>query len=473
WEKMIALERSFDDEEAGRARPSRLAVARSAAQLAWTFARHEREMRRFYDGFAALRAEARREPLASLTAHELVARVRGFSTRAFRSWGATLVNDAFLILGFGVLERLARRSGLLDEHPALLTDLLCADEEIESARVVQSAVALGEEVQKDPALRAVFEANAPEDVLTELERRGHARFLEKVRAHQDSFGARGPGDLKLEEPSLRDRPAALVEIVLRYARDGVTLGSLLERERAIREAAERTLDARARGLRRLGLGALLAIVRRAIHHRERSRYCRSELFATARDFYREIGQRLTGVLGPADDVTFLSVDEVQGAVEGTGVALDLGALVALRKAEHERARSRELAAHVVSHGALAARRFEGATVASDGVLAGLGSCAGVVRGPARIVLAPEGALERARGGILVARETDPGWLYLMLAAKGLVVERGSLLSHTAIAGRKFGIPTVVGVRGALGRIVEGELIEIDGSLGTVRRIDAA
>jgi pyruvate,water dikinase len=60
----------------------------------------------------------------------------------------------------------------------------------------------------------------------------------------------------------------------------------------------------------------------------------------------------------------------------------------------------------------------------------------------------------------------------MLAAKGIVVERGSMLSHTAITGRKFGIPTVVSVPGATTRIRDGELIEIDGASGVVRRVDA-
>ena len=52
------------------------------------------------------------------------------------------------------------------------------------------------------------------------------------------------------------------------------------------------------------------------------------------------------------------------------------------------------------------------------------------------------------GEILVAPMTDPGWVFLMVAAGGLIVERGSILSHTAIIGRELGIPTVVGVQNA-------------------------
>ena len=56
----------------------------------------------------------------------------------------------------------------------------------------------------------------------------------------------------------------------------------------------------------------------------------------------------------------------------------------------------------------------------------------------------------------------------MLNATGLVVERGSMVSHTAITGRMLGIPTVVAVSGATAKISDGDEIEIDGRSGRVR-----
>ena len=52
--------------------------------------------------------------------------------------------------------------------------------------------------------------------------------------------------------------------------------------------------------------------------------------------------------------------------------------------------------------------------------------------------------------------------------KRLVVERGSMVSHTAITGRMLGIPTVVAVAGATSTIADGDEIEIDGRSGSVR-----
>ncbi len=91
-----------------------------------------------------------------------------------------------------------------------------------------------------------------------------------------------------------------------------------------------------------------------------------------------------------------------------------------------------------------------------------------MRGRAKVVLDPSTDPDLAAGRILVARETDPGWLFLMMSATGMVVERGTLLSHTAITGRLLGVPTVVAVPGATTAIPDGAWIEIDGAAGTVR-----
>jgi pyruvate,water dikinase len=55
----------------------------------------------------------------------------------------------------------------------------------------------------------------------------------------------------------------------------------------------------------------------------------------------------------------------------------------------------------------------------------------------------------------------------MVSAAGLVVEKGSLLSHTAIIGRELGVPTVVAVHGATERIQNGQVIQVNGQTGEI------
>lgn len=476
WERTIGLERPL-----ARDLPAHgpLAAAGAVANLLANAATVERRLAALGRAFEADRAEALAALRAAASARELCDVAARFARRSCEAWGPTLVNDALLILAHGALEALARRTGLLDEAPALLNDLLCG-EELESAAVVHGAVALGERVQADPALGRALER---EPGLDELAGEQPA-FAAAVRDHLARFGARGPEDLKLEVPALRDRPGELLRIVRRYAQDGVTLEALRTREAAVRSAAEAVVARRLGRLARAPFAALLVLVRGGLRRRELSRYWRSELYATCRTLYRAVGDRLAaeGALDAADDVFDLTEDELHGAVAGT---LGLGprglrALIALRRAELARAPAPD-ARRLVAVGAVAAGRFERPDDGDGGpadarLLRGLGSSAGVVRGRARVVTRPDAPLEAdaepKEATILVARETDPGWLYLMLASKGLVVERGSLLSHTAIAGRTFGIPTVVGVRGAIATIEDGEWLEVDGCLGTVRRLEA-
>lgn len=74
--------------------------------------------------------------------------------------------------------------------------------------------------------------------------------------------------------------------------------------------------------------------------------------------------------------------------------------------------------------------------------------------------------------ILVAQATDPGWTPLFLRAKGIVVERGGVLSHCAIVAREMSIPAVSGILGIRDRFKDGDHIWVNGNTGQVTIEDA-
>jgi pyruvate,water dikinase len=73
--------------------------------------------------------------------------------------------------------------------------------------------------------------------------------------------------------------------------------------------------------------------------------------------------------------------------------------------------------------------------------------------------------------ILIAERTDPGWIVLFTHAKGIIVEYGSLLSHTAIVSRELGIPAIVSCSGVMNWLEDGDLIEFNGKTGAVRKFE--
>ncbi len=77
------------------------------------------------------------------------------------------------------------------------------------------------------------------------------------------------------------------------------------------------------------------------------------------------------------------------------------------------------------------------------------------------------------GEILVAPRTDPGWVMLFAGAAGVLVERGSLLSHSAIVTRELGIPSIVAMPGLCDWLETGDRVRFDGATGRVERISRA
>src|SRR4029078_5420344 len=85
-------------------------------------------------------------------------------------------------------------------------------------------------------------------------------------------------------------------------------------------------------------------------------------------------------------------------------------------------------------------------VADGRLLVGLGCSPGIAEGVVRVVTGPDDYLSMDRC-ILVSAPTDPGWSPLFHGAAAIVVERGSVLSHSAVLARELGLPAVFGIAG--------------------------
>jgi pyruvate,water dikinase len=94
----------------------------------------------------------------------------------------------------------------------------------------------------------------------------------------------------------------------------------------------------------------------------------------------------------------------------------------------------------------------------------------VVEGRVRVVLDPH-ATQLMPGEILVCPGTDPAWTPLFLAAGGLVMETGGLMTHGSVVAREYGIPAVVGVTRASERLKTGQRVRVDGTAGRVTILD--
>ena len=95
---------------------------------------------------------------------------------------------------------------------------------------------------------------------------------------------------------------------------------------------------------------------------------------------------------------------------------------------------------------------------------------GIVEGEVIVVKEADSNLS-VKNKIIVAESTDPGWVLLIKDAKGIIVERGSILSHTAIITRELKKPSIVNVKNATRLLKDGDRVQLDAYKGIVRRID--
>ena len=107
------------------------------------------------------------------------------------------------------------------------------------------------------------------------------------------------------------------------------------------------------------------------------------------------------------------------------------------------------------------------------VLSGLPISPGQVQGRVVVLHRPEDAAHMQKGAILVAPSTDPAWFLIIPQARGLIVEKGGLLSHGSIIAREFGLPAVADIPDATQRFHNGDLVLLDGSTGLVQILEPA
>jgi rifampicin phosphotransferase len=305
---------------------------------------------------------------------------------------------------------------------------------------------------------------------------------DECTSYLEKFGERTFNELKLESLTLHDDPLPLYRGIAALARQysaetgGVGLHASSAGQRRLESHRRVEMALSGHPFRRFVFSWVLRHARRRVRDRENLRLERTRLFGRVRRIFLEIGRRLYAGnrLDDPRHVFLLAVDEVLAFAGGRSTTTDLRGLVAVRMQEFAEYRE----------GPAPADRFETrgpayignaftAPPARAGVSLderqGLGCCPGVVRGRVQVVADPA-AVDLQRRSILVAEHTDPGWIMVFPSARGVLVQRGSLLSHAAIVARELGIPAIVSIPSLTTWLQTGDWVEMDGATGVVRRV---
>jgi phosphohistidine swiveling domain-containing protein len=378
---------------------------------------------------------------------------------------------------FGKLTKLIKKYKLSDQDN-LQNDLLCGSKDIISVEPIHRSIAIATEIGENPALKTLFLESSPEDIWTKLTYENQA-ILIKIKRYIEEFGERCVGELKLETTSYKQDPTLFISILKSFVKQGITTKSSTSNiDIELRVNAEKVVQEKLKNkpFKRYKFNSTLAKARYFVSNRENLRYERTKVFGVTREMFTAIGQQFekNRVLLTHRDIFYLTKEEIFDFIDGTSVNKDLKGLVNFRKSEAEKFAAMEIpneritTFETVNYGNDFYGTEKNASTNFD--LKGQGCCPGIVLAKVRVVKHPS-EVESLDGDILVTSSTDPGWVTLFPSSSGIIVERGSLLSHSAIVSREMGIPCIVGVTGLLKTLKTGDWIEMNGSTGEIKRHD--
>ncbi len=293
------------------------------------------------------------------------------------------------------------------------------------------------------------------------------RYLER-------HGGKSDGLVSVSVPSWRD-DSRYVEAAIAALRGApspaeVRAVQAAERERRLGEA--RALLASYPRAVREEFDTLLAAAQEAnVLHEDHHVAIDEPVTYESRRTLRALGTQL----GVGDEVFHLTLDELRAPADH-----DFAALVGERKAELARHAGQtppavlgptpaddDASADLVA--VALAKMFTPATTQSfDDLVVGNPGSPGTARGIVRIVPALADAHALRPGEVLVTETTSPPWTPFFERASAVVTDVGGILSHSAVVAREYGVPAVVGARDATDRLRDGQLVEVDGTAGTVR-----
>ena len=296
-------------------------------------------------------------------------------------------------------------------------------------------------------------------------------WLDDLAAFLRRYGHRCANEAELLHPRWHEEPEAVMEAVAGYLRaaGGLDPAAAANRQRGVQREAAAAAAASLPVVLRAPFRAVLRRTQHLVRLRDNGQHYVMKLLLPVRRTFAHLGASWAerGWLGCADDIFFLTMEEIARAVVAgspEGAGLNMREIVAARRATHARWCGVS-APDVLGSDGRPLALAQGVDVQEH--LAGVAASAGRARGTARVVTSLQEALALPAGSILVTRATDPGWTPVFPVLAGLVLEIGGTLSHGAIVAREYGLPAVVGVSRATERIRDGQCVTVDGSSGRV------
>ncbi len=351
-------------------------------------------------------------------------------------WDITLVNDLYSFIYTGLLKKRLNKKKLSNEK---INDYISGISNIESLKPIKSIINLA--YNKDKYSKEDY----------------NKLFNEYI----DLYGDRNLEELKLESETFRSNPKLLEDKINEYRKDLNKLEKIYD---SLNKEKNNTIK----------LDFITNIIAKkamiGIKNREISRLNRSRIYGMVRSMMASIGKNLVKdkLLNDYKDIFYLKLEEVFNYNK-----YNLKEIVISRKNDYELYYELPNYSRLIFTGNEFDKHHKSINkkekVVNKNILEGTPTSNGVVEGYALVIDNINNKYD-TKDKILITKMTDPGWVFLLATAKGVISEKGSILSHTAIISREIKIPSIVGVEDATTIIKTGDYIKMDANTGKIEII---
>ncbi len=383
----------------------------------------------------------------------------------------------FFLQSFALYDTLADlcNKWLKSEGNGLQNQIKSSMNNLRTIEVTRAICNLTEQVNSSVSLRKLFLQTPVRDLIEKLQKNEEGRkfWEEDFADFLQNFGSRGHQEFDLSLMRWSDDPTYLLQVIRTYLVSDVQLELRLKQTEQKRDKDSQVLLAKLPFKVRMTFKFVIAAYAKMAERREAIR----PTFITETWFYRkiivEVMKRLMGQgVVSIDDLPFIDFNKFRDYMSGRELAEDAFSSTIIEKNRRQHQLNQYLAEPplaLIGGYEPVQKDIAEVSCGEDGVINGLSASPGVVIARARVITDLAAQVEEFKQGeILVARFTDASWTPLFVLASGVIADIGSILSHSSIVSREFGIPAVVNTRNATMLIKTGDLLYLDGNSGVVR-----
>lgn len=294
----------------------------------------------------------------------------------------------------------------------------------------------------------------------------HPLFGEAVGRFQIKHGHRS-FSLDIEQPTFRDEPSIWLRLLkaLPVATGASSPGQYQASAAFVGMSP----------IKRFLISILLRFARIYSALREDQRYYWQKSLAVARRAYLLLALKIKDQIGleSTSHIFYATSGEISEYLSGRLSGGDLGRVIQDRRQEWASYREEYTRSPSASYPEFLRgdSPLEGTSIQEGNVWQGRGVSPGKASGSVRVILDASDLARVLAGEVLVAPTTDPGWTSVFSRLSAVVVERGGILSHSAIIAREYRLPAVASIPNVTREVADGDWVEVDGTLGLVRRLN--